>query len=152
MCECQKNIIVNFIIQKLKSKHTSLKKIYKLSKTKSCDSGFRIYLLTHKLWALTQLNPNFDPFKFNMTWGPNSNLKWFTLRTNLNLFDPNLDPEGSIPSSPNWTQILWPNFGPWRLEPTQSKIFLPWGLTWPKLNPNFPTLNPIQPYKMTALI
>ena len=27
-------------------------KIYKLSKTKSCDSGFRIYFLTHNLWAL----------------------------------------------------------------------------------------------------
>jgi hypothetical protein len=25
-------------------------KIYKLSKTKSCDSGFRIYFLTNKLW------------------------------------------------------------------------------------------------------
>ena len=32
---CFFDIIVNFIIQKLKSKHTFLKKIYKLSKTKS---------------------------------------------------------------------------------------------------------------------
>ena len=38
-------------IQKLKSKHTSLKKI-QTEKTKSCDSGFRIYFVTNKLWAL----------------------------------------------------------------------------------------------------
>ena len=48
----RKNIIVNFIIQKLKNKHISLKKIYKLSNAKSCDSEFRIFFLNHKFWAL----------------------------------------------------------------------------------------------------
>ena len=36
----KKTIIVNFIIQKLKSKHTSPQKIYKLSKTNKFFSRF----------------------------------------------------------------------------------------------------------------
>ena len=49
------DIIVNFIIQKLKNRHTFLKKpqkVAKLSKAKSCDSRFRIFILTQKFWAI----------------------------------------------------------------------------------------------------
>ena len=35
----------------MSKKHISLKKYTKLSKTKSCDSEFRIFILTQKFWA-----------------------------------------------------------------------------------------------------
>ena len=45
-----KNIIVNFVIQKLKSKHIPL--IYKLSNAKSCDPEFIIFVWNQKMRTL----------------------------------------------------------------------------------------------------
>ena len=92
------------------------------------------------------------------TWleEPTQNLKWFTLRTNRNLFDPNLDPEGPIPLSPNWTNlILWPNLGPLMTRTNLIQNIFTLRTDLAKIEPEFwsnPTLNPTQPYKMTALI
>ena len=41
MCECQENIIVNFIIQKLKSKHTSLEKYTNWAKIPSKNHPYQ---------------------------------------------------------------------------------------------------------------
>ena len=48
----KKHIIVNLIIQKLKNKHISLKKYYKLSNPRSCDSEFRILISVQKMCPL----------------------------------------------------------------------------------------------------
>ena len=55
MHECQKTTIVNFIIQKLKNKHISIKNIYRLSNPRSCDSEFRILISVQKMCPLKAL-------------------------------------------------------------------------------------------------
>ena len=62
-CYFKKNIIVNFNIQKLKSKHTSLKKYIKLSKTKWANYCF----FSHFEGTRGEKNKYFAP-KFLLVW------------------------------------------------------------------------------------
>ena len=61
----------------MSKKHTSLKKIYKLSKTKSCDSGFRIYLLTHKLWTSVRMGASREIKE--LTWSKSREEKYYQI-------------------------------------------------------------------------